>query len=191
MTSRQESNATPKSGLWIAIAVAISVLSLAGLALDVAKIITFDTAALFLAGIALAPWLSVFLDNATLPGGWRLEFRRLQAQQHDQGSRLEQQRAELDTLKFLLQNLLTKHERGHLERLSSSAPFPYEWRKSFEMELTRLLALDLIDRQKPNKGIRSAAGDQRPNNNLHEHFFITEKGKDYLKRLKEMPEAEA
>jgi hypothetical protein len=107
------------------------------------------------------------------------KFRRLQAEQKDQ-------RAELDTLKFLVESVLTRWERTHLERLADDAPFSYAWQGNFETELIRLLALDFIQRQ-PGKGIRSAKADadRRPDNDLRAHFRITDRGKGYLARLAE------
>ena len=160
-----------------ALGVVISVLGVIALALHLAKEVTFDTPALVLAFIVLAPWLALFLDNATLPGGWRLEFRRLETTQR-------RQRAELDTIKFLLENTLTKWERTHLEALNSADSFHYNWQRNFEAELTRLLALEFIERQ-PNKGFRSAKADRRPDNDLRQHFRVTDRGKDYLARLEE------
>ena len=174
---------------WIALAVVISLASLAGLVLHLAGVVTFDTPALILCLMALVPWLSLFLENATLPGGWRLEFRRLQAEQKDQESRIGEQRAELDTLKFLLESVLTRWERTHLVRLAGDGAFSYKWQGNFETELIRLLALDFIERQ-PGKGIRSAQADRRPDNELRAHFRITERGNVYLARLAERAAAD-
>jgi hypothetical protein len=157
------------------------------LVLHLRGIVSFDMPALILCFIGLAPWLSLYLEKATLPGGWRLEFRRLLEEQEDQSTRIAEQRAELDTLKFLIENLLTKWERAHLQRLNAPEPFPYDWQRSLETELARLLALEFIERQ-PHKGMRSAAADRRPNNDLHDHFRMTEKGIDYLARVAERTE---
>jgi hypothetical protein len=165
-----------KVRFWV-LGVVISVLGVIALALHLAKEVTFDTPALVLAFIVLAPWLALFLDNATLPGGWRLEFRRLETTQR-------RQRAELDTIKFLLENALTRWERTHLEALNAAEAFHYSWQKNFEAELTRLLALEFIERQS-NKGFRSAKADRRPDNDLRQHFRVTDRGKDYLARLEE------
>ena len=69
-----------------------------------------------------------------------------------------------------------------MRKLNSSAQFTYEFRASFEEELRRLLALKLIERH-PWKGIRSAKKDKRWDNDLKEHFYITDKGKEYLTRI--------
>lgn len=173
---------------WIAFGVLVSAASLGGLMLHLAGVVSFDIPALLLCLIALTPWLSLFLENATLPGGWRLEFRRLQAEQKDQESRIAEQRAELDTLKFLLESVLTRWERTHPVRLAGDAPVPYSWQRSFEAELVRLLALDFIERH-PGRGIRTAQADRRPNNDLRDHFLITDRGRDYLARLAEQAAA--
>lgn len=79
----------------------------------------------------------------------------------------------------ILKNLLTEWERDHLLKLKDRAPFPYSWRKSFEQELGRLLLLRFIDR-KEGRGFRTAMRDQRPSNDLHDHFQITNLGEEYL-----------
>jgi hypothetical protein len=52
---------------------------------------------------------------------------------------------------------------------------------TFESELRHLLTLDLIDRHK-GKGFRSLFRDDG-RRNVKDHFFITERGKNYLEVL--------
>ncbi len=56
---------------------AILLLSMIALVLRLSGIVTSDTAALMPGLMAPALCLSLFIENATLPGGWRLEFRKL------------------------------------------------------------------------------------------------------------------
>ena len=126
--------------------------------------------------LALIPWLSLFLDNATFPGGWRIEFRKLKEQQDKQESDID------DITNFLFDNFLTGYELVQLENLNSPNRFSYTFQGGFEKELRNLLELKFIERH-PGRGIRSAQKDRGPVNDLREHFFVTDKGKWYLARL--------
>lgn len=125
--------------------------------------IKFDTPALFLLFLALMPWLSLFIENATLPGGWRLEFRRLNKQQEEQH--------QMADVKFLLQSLAAKWQLVHLKKLNSSERFSYTFSTQFEYELRHLVLLGFIERHS-GKGIRSAKEDKRNDNDLKEHFSL-------------------
>jgi hypothetical protein len=171
-----------KINKYIVISIAISVLCLSALLVHLGYVqfeedrqIKFDSTALILFFLFLIPWFSIFLEKATFPGGLNLEFRRIKEQQNIQ-------REEIDDIKFLLLHFITDFEKIHLGHLNSSNPFRYEFRPSFEEELIRLLALKLIERH-PGKGIRSAKRDKREDNGLKEHFYITDKGKEYLARI--------
>jgi len=103
-------------------------------------------------------------------------------------SRLEKEvrslRSELDDVGFLLLNFLTDAEKNHLRYLADDdRPFSYVLRDSFKAELSRLTQLGLIDRNEGLHGFRSAWKDTGPNNDLKNHFHITDKGRDFLKRL--------
>ena len=137
--------------------------------------IKFDPPALILFFLFLTPFFSMIFEKATLPGGWNLEFRKIKERQYIQSK-------EIDNLNFLLLHFITSWEKEHLRGLNSSNRFKYEYKQIFEEELKRLLALELIERH-PGKGIRSFKNDNRSNNDLKEHFYITDKGKDYLARI--------
>lgn len=137
--------------------------------------IKFDTPALILFFLFLSPWFPFIFEKATLPGGLNLEFRKIKEQQYIQSK-------EIDNLNFLLLHFITDYEKNHLQKLNSSNRFTYEYKSIFEEELKRLLALELIKRH-PGKGIRSFKKDKRWDNDLKEHFYITDKGKDYLARI--------
>ena len=139
--------------------------------------IKFDNPAVILLFLSLTPWFPIILEKATLPGGWNLEFRKIKEQQYIQSK-------EIKDLNFLLLHFITDFEKIHLQNLNSSNRFAYEFRQTFEEELRRLLALKLIERH-PGKGIRSARNDKDSNyNDLKKHFYITDKGKEYLERIK-------
>ena len=174
---------------YILISLIISIFSLAALLVHLGyvqfeenKQIEFDPSALILFFLFLSPWLSIILEKATLPGGLNLEFRKIKEEQNIQ-------REEIEDINFLLLHFIGDWEKIHLRKLNSSDQFTYKFTTSFEEELRRLLALKLIERH-PGKGIRSAKKDKRENNNLKEHFYITDQGKDYLKRIERYGEDE-
>jgi hypothetical protein len=72
--------------------------------------------ALTLLGIALIPWFASVLRRAELPGGLKLEFQEIKAEQ-------ARQARELDAIKFLTGNFLTAPEQNHLEKIAKTAPF--------------------------------------------------------------------
>lgn len=86
------------------------------------------------------------------------------------------QREEIDALKFLIQNFVTRYELVHLSKLASGEPFPFTQSEAFEAELRRLLALGFIERV-PGRGIRSLfdTGDD-----VRNHLAITGQGRTYL-----------
>ena len=136
--------------------------------------IKFDTTALILFFLFLTPGLPIILEKATFPGGVNLEFRRIKEQQDIQSQKIED-------INFLLLHFITDYEKNHLRKLQSYDRFSYEFRASFEEEIRRLLALKLIERH-PGKGIRSAKKDKW-DNDLKKHFYITNKGEEYLARI--------
>jgi len=60
------------------------------------------------------PWLSTLLENAQFPGGAGVTFRKIEAEQ-------KQQRAEIEAIKLLIENLVTKNELNHLKELAGSS----------------------------------------------------------------------
>jgi hypothetical protein len=88
----------------------------------------------------------------------------------------DQQRQEIDALKFLVRNFVTEYELVHLRKLAAGGPFPFTPSGTFETELRRLIAMGLI-RRRPGHGLRGmfAAADD-----AMMHLEITEEGRRYL-----------
>ena len=92
----------------------------------------------------------------------------------------KQQEEDISTLEFLVSNFVSKHEIKHLEKLNSTAPFPFHKDDStsfFEKELRRLRDFDLIQGRDEHKGVRSLL---KHGGDVKEHFKITEAGQRYL-----------
>lgn len=139
-----------------------------------------DAITLGLALFAALPWLPAILESAELPGGWKVEFRALAAQQ-------TKQQTDIDTLQFLVSHFVSDHELNHLRRLESDEPFMIKKDDSssfFENEMRRLRALGLVAGY-PGKGIRSLF---KSDGNVKQHFHITENGREYLKLRRQVDE---
>lgn len=84
-----------------------------------------------------------------------------------------------NTTHFVVNSLLSHYEWQHLLKLARNETFNYHKQRSFEQELRHLRTLGFIE-TKPGIQICSLpeSGD------LRNFFFITERGKDYLKKRK-------
>jgi len=123
--------------------------------------------------VAALPWLAEVLSSAEFPGGWKVQFRELQAKQ-------ELQAREVQTLRFLARSYLTDSELSHLERLASDQPFTFSrgpTTDSFKNELRRLRGLGLIVRR-ADKSFSSVLREDR--SDLRDHIAITQSGREYL-----------
>lgn len=95
-----------------------------------------------------------------------------------------------DAVKFLLDNRLTRWELEHLRHLHGEGPVRYKPRYSFQQELRRLLTSGLIERHE-NKGVRMAMNDTRPDRDLKDYLYVTDKGERYLAYLAQIDGATA
>jgi hypothetical protein len=135
--------------------------------------IKVTAAVLGLLTIAALPWLASLLQSAELPGGWKLEFRKLESEQ-------QKQRADLDVLQFLISGFVTDPELIHLQKLASHAPFPFVRGPEtayFLKELHRLRSLGLIE-SPPGKGVRVL---EREGGDVGTYFTVTPRGQEYLR----------
>ena len=128
-----------------------------------------------LIALAIIPWLSPLLQSAELPGGWKLEFRRVEVEQL-------RQRKDIEALRFLVSGFVTGDELTHLRKLAAQAPFPFvrgPETSFFLDELRRLRSLGLIANLE-GKGVRQLdahGGD------VNAYFVVTDRGREYLKLL--------
>ncbi|RCJ37911.1 hypothetical protein A6770_14065 [Nostoc minutum NIES-26] len=161
----------------LATKIIISLVGIVFAVLHTTKILNFDNQGLILLVIAFLPWLTGILSKAELPGGWKLEF--IQQIQEEQ----VKQKYEIEQLKFLIEGFVTENELNILKRLNSSEPFLVKVDKTsvfFSNELDRLRRLGLISNPE-GKGRATLLKDDGNRREVKEHFYITEKGKNYLK----------
>ena len=139
---------------------------------------TLDAVALGLAALAILPWLATILETAELPGGIKVEFKKVKEEQERQGR-------ELEWIKFLIKLVVSDYERAHLQEFAKDGPYFTEASRGevLEWELRHLTTLDLVVRE-PGKGIRSLFAEEGQRN-VKEHFKITPRGRDYLRMFEE------
>ncbi|MDY6993694.1 MAG: hypothetical protein SVR94_13975 [Pseudomonadota bacterium] len=118
-----------------------------------------------------------------------ISFRELKGKQLKLEEQQKSQKRLIEATRFLLSSFLGPWELKHLEGLNNPIErFGYKPAKTFEDELRRLLSLKFIGRRK-DKGFRLMWADaDRNSNDLKTHFFITNRGKEYLKRRAEFDE---
>jgi hypothetical protein len=98
-------------------------------------------------------------------------------------SNVDKQGGEIERLKFLIEGFVSDDELKHLNRLNSNEPFQIKvdgTTKYFESELRRLRSLGLVANP-PGKGVRSLLVNDGQARDVKEHFYITDKGREYLK----------
>jgi hypothetical protein len=192
---RQTEGASTRKG-WFSrtgLKLILSLFVLAVLTLHLARIVEVDATALGLVALVVLPWVATALETAELPGGWKLKFREVAAEQERLG-------LEVKWLQFLMRNFLTDFEVQHLQKFASDDPFWVEYdsplKGYFERELRRMLDLNLIERL-PNRGIRGLlfdpAGGQhvegRVQKNVKDYMRITSHGREYLRMRAQMADS--
>ena len=145
-------------------------------ALHSTSILKLDAIALGLLAFAALPWIASFLRSAELPGGVKVQFQEIRAEQ-------ARQARELDAIKFLVANFLTASEQAHLQKIAA-APAPFmvkaDYTSSFfAAELRKLRALGFI-KQLGDDGVRALLRDDGQERNVCAYFGVTERGREFL-----------
>lgn len=136
-----------------------------------------DAVSLGLAIVGLSPWIARVLESAKF-GGIEFKFRQ----------ELDKQRSDIDTLRFLVASLVSKYEMEHLKKLESKAEFTIDkenFPEDFQREIRHLRDLGLIEHY-PGKGVRVMYNEPGRHKNVHDFFYLTDAGKQYLKLRSEM-----
>jgi hypothetical protein len=137
-----------------------------------------DPVALGLVAVGLSPWIARVIESLKF-GGVELKYVKQQ---------MEEQKQEIDDLKFLFVNFVTGYELHHLQSLADHAEFTVDidyYPDNLKAELLRLRRLGLITNQ-PGKSLAEMYEDRRQTKSLHDYFRVTDAGRDYLKRRAEM-----
>lgn len=131
-----------------------------------------DAVALGLIAVGLTPWLARVLESFKF-GGVELHFVKQQ---------IDEQKKDIDAIKFLLFNHLTRGELSHLNQLSTKTGFTRkktDHLEIFQSELRHLRGLGLIANN-VGKTLASMSGDSQDDINVHDYVYITDPGKQYL-----------
>jgi hypothetical protein len=109
------------------------------------------------------------------------EIEKVEVKQTEQGQ-------DIKLLRFFIANFIGKYELMHLQGLEKGRPYPFDnVRREFEQELVHLRSSGLINHFE-GKGI--VAMQREGKGDLHDHFYITDLGREYLK-LRRQVESEA
>lgn len=116
----------------------------------------------------LLPWLPEILSSAEIPGGWKLEFRKVQS--------------DVNALKFLINYFLNAYEVKHLESFVGSKPqFQAEVTAAFKSELHHLRALGFIDHAVAEHPTSIRSLKEGETIDMKKHFVATETGHEYIR----------
>lgn len=196
MENRKDSQAPAKStrnALYVRIGISSCAVALLVVHKLQPGVLPDDRIGVGLLAIAMLPWILSVISEAELPGGWKVKFREVAEEQRRQAD-------EIDWIKFLMRNFLTRHELEHLKRIGSPEPFWFDFNSGtkmfFDKELRRLLDLNLIERE-PKTGVRGLLYDrqgiQKIDNkemkDVKQYLHITEPGLDYLKMRNEITDS--
>jgi len=156
----------------------------AGGAVILAVVHAFNNQAVLVDGItvgllvfACLPLVASLLESAELPGGWKVQFSRIQEHQAALERRQQAQAEQIDALKFLVARFLTRHEILHLRRLASPGPCYFRTTQLFQDQLRRLRDLELVDQSLDLRGIRDLPQEGE---DLKQFITISEEGRKYL-----------
>ena len=134
-----------------------------------------DAIVLGLAVVGLSPWIATIFKTLKF-GGMEIQFQEVKAKVAAQG-------AEIDEIKFLIANFLSRWELLHLTKLAGSEPYIIDLDKvspQFEGELRHLRAVGLIEHE-PTVTIGSFLHDNPRSKDLKQYFRLTDTGRQYLK----------
>nr|RNJ64840.1 MAG: hypothetical protein EDM05_34370 [Leptolyngbya sp. IPPAS B-1204] len=161
-------------------------ISLFSLAIIIARValpnLNLDVITLGLLVVAALPWFSDLLQSAELPGGWKVVFKDIAEIKETQ----EIQGKQIQRLTFLMNNFLTQNQLECLRAMQAGDKFIFN-KKSGVVEqakddIRRLFSAGLIDRR-PGKGFRTLFDQGEDEQNINDHFCITDQGKRFLDLL--------
>jgi hypothetical protein len=109
----------------------------------------------------------------------REQLQEIQDTQKDHTKNLEE-------IHFILESLVTTSEMSHLRKLANRTAANYKRSPALLMELRRLRDVGLIEPKKDQSGNRHRIGHLPPTFDLGFYIDITERGNDYIKRIKDM-----
>lgn len=168
-------------------------ISLGSIGVIIARVILpnlkIDAITLGLLIVAALPWFSDLLQSAELPGGWKVVFKDLAEIREKQSAIKEEQELqgrEIQRLTFLMNSFLSQNQLECLRALESGDRFLFT--KSSPLveqakdDIRRLFSVGLIAR-KPGKGFRTLFDQGADEQDVNDHFCITDQGQEFLDLL--------
>ena len=134
--------------------------------------------------VAIMIWPQA-LSNVQEFGVGGLSFKMREQLQEIQETQKDHTR-NLEEIHFILESLVTTSEMSHLRKLANRTAVNYKRSPALLMELRRLRAVGLIEPKKDQSGNKYRIGHLPPTFDLGFYMDITERGNDYMKRIKEM-----
>jgi hypothetical protein len=92
----------------------------------------------------------------------------------------------LEEIHFILESLVTTSEMSHLKKLANRTAANYKRTPALEMELRRLRDVGLIELKKDQSGNKYRIGHLPSTFDPSFYIDITERGNDYIKRIRDM-----
>lgn len=169
------------------------IISLCAAAIIIARVflpnLKIDAITLGLLIVASLPWFSDILQSAELPGGWKVVFKDIadiREKQNNIKKEQELQGQEIQRLTFLMNNFLSQAQLECLRALKSGDKFVFNKKSTLveqaKDDLRRLFSAGLIARR-PGKGFRTLFDQGSDEQNVNEHFCITDQGEEFLDLL--------
>jgi hypothetical protein len=134
----------------------------------------------------------VIRDLGTSDAKTAKKVSEIQSQQTEHGQQLARQEAELRSIRFALEGIVTKYEIRKLEGLIKEEPFLCYYSDDLYNEIKRLRALSLVQNHN-GVGLTDLRRDYKDRDikfDLRRFFFITDRGREYLKLLTEVGQQE-
>jgi Predicted nucleotide-binding protein containing TIR-like domain len=134
----------------------------------------------------------VIRDLGTSEAKTAKKVSEIQSQQNEQGKQLARQEAEIRSIRFALEGIVTKYEIKKLEGLIKEEAFLCYYSDDLYNEMKRLRGLSLVQNH-DGVGLTDIRRDYKDKDkqfDLRRFFFITDRGREYLKLLTEVGQQE-
>jgi hypothetical protein len=151
-----------------------------------------DIVALALAAGGLSPWIASVVQSFKF-GGFEMSFHDIWSRMGQQTSEIEQNRVEIDQLKFLITHFLPDWGFYHLQRLQDDGPYEIDLDTApaaFATELRHLRALGFIEHA-DDKTIHQLVSSGYGLKDMKQFFRITDSGQEILRYRLQVEQSES
>ena len=130
----------------------------------------------------------VIRDLGTSEAKTAKKVSEIQSQQNEHGQQLARQEAEIRSIRFALEGIVTKYEIKKLQALIKEEAFLCYYSDDLYNEMKRLRALSFVQNY-DGVGLTDIRRDYKDKDkqfDLRRFFFVTNRGREYLKLLTEV-----